>query len=96
MVQPIAISDEYKNILCAAAKANGRLLLLTNDSGEWFVECGTLRLPEKQSPLQSAKVRTAALEMKNHGLLKFEGEPGHEDGVYTVTVKGFEVCGITE
>jgi hypothetical protein len=83
-----AISEEYKDILSAAAKKEGRLLLFTTDKGEWFLDAGDLRLPETQSPLASRKIVETVRDMVSHGLLE-PYDKRTEEGVYTLTVKGF-------
>jgi len=90
------ISQEYMEILQSAAKGNGRMLLFTTDSGEWYLNTGDRRLPEEQSNYASAKIRETVADLLKHGLIKFGGPFGQEDGPYSLTVKGFEACGIKE
>jgi hypothetical protein len=92
----LVISEDYKKILTSAAKADGQMLLFTNDTGEWYLNIVDLRLPEKQSRYASAKIRETVADLLKQGLVRFEGPPGQEDGLYTVTVKGFEECGLKE
>jgi hypothetical protein len=92
----MGLSEEYKQILNSAARGEGRVLLISTDPGEWYIRIGDVRLPEKQSKYASAKVRETVADLVKHGLLRFEGTPGEEGGPYSVTVKGFEECGIKE
>jgi hypothetical protein len=89
-----SLSSELEDILCSAAKEDGRLLLFTTDSGEWFIDIGSRRLPHKQSPYASAKIREVIKELSRRGLLE-PNDPISPDGsgVYSVTAKGFEICG---